>query len=189
MCQRDKQKEATQDTSDASKVKDSVQLLTFILNEELFSARIERVKEIIEYPKVTSIPMTPGFVRGVVNLRGKVVPVIDLAVRFGAAEGRAVSKKTCVVITEIERDEETHTLGLVVDRVNAVINVTRDQLEPRPDFGTEIRSDFIECVANVDDEFVLVLELDRVLSIDELERLSRLSARGSEQSSTEISAA
>lgn len=148
------------------------QYLTFTLSGEMFALGITGIKEIIEYTEVTQVPMMPDFVRGVINLRGAVVPVIDLGARFGRNRA-ATTRRSCVVIIESHgEDGKPQDLGLLVDTVCAVLDVEPGQIEPPPAFGAHIRVDFIAGMAKVDGRFVILLDADRVLSIDEMSRLA-----------------
>lgn len=142
------------------------QYLTFVLGGEVFAMGILAIKEIIEYADVTAVPMMPGYVRGVINLRGAVVPVIDLSVRFGKPSS-PVTKRTCIVIVEVER----HILGVVVDAVNAVLDIPGSEVEPPPSFGASIRTDFIRGMGKVNGKFVILLAVDHVLTADEVDML------------------
>ena len=143
------------------------QYLTFMLGQETFAIGILGIKEIIEHQGVTEVPMMPPCVRGVINLRGAVVPVVDLPARFGRPSS-AVTKRTCVVIVEAATgDGERQVMGLVVDAVNEVIDIAAADIEPPPAFGARIRSDFIQGVGKVRGRFVLLLDVDRALSIDD----------------------
>lgn len=143
------------------------QFLTFLLGEEVFAMGILAIKEIIEFGNVTAVPMMPGFVRGVINLRGSVVPVVDLAARFGRPPVQR-TRRTCVIIVEVHDEGEQQDIGLVVDAVNAVVEIADDQIEPPPAFGARIRSDFIEGMGKVNDRFVIILNPDKVLSTADL---------------------
>ena len=144
------------------------QYLTFMLAQEQFAVGILGIKEIIEYQGVTEVPMMPACVRGVINLRGAVVPVVDLLARFGRASS-AVTKRTCVVIVEAAcGTDERHVMGLLVDAVNEVLDIAPGDIEPPPAFGARLRSDFIQGVGKVRGKFVLLLDVDRVLSVDEI---------------------
>jgi purine-binding chemotaxis protein CheW len=147
------------------------QYLTFVLGGETFGIGILSIKEIIEYTGLTEVPMMPPSIRGVINLRGAVVPVLDLAVRFGK-QPSDVTKKTCVVIVEIRTDEDRQVMGLVVDAVNAVLKIADTEIEPPPTFGAKIRADFIEGMGKVNGKFVILLNAGRVLSSEELGTLS-----------------
>lgn len=146
------------------------QYLIFSLGGELFGVGTLRVREIIEWGNLTTVPMMPVFMRGVINLRGAVVPVIDLNARFGRTPTE-VSRRTCIVILEVQADEDTFVLGIIVDAVSAVRQIERSQIEPPPSFGTRIRADFIDGMAKVNSGFVILLNLGMVLSIDELSDL------------------
>lgn len=147
------------------------QYLTFVLAGEIFSIGILAIKEIIEYAPPTSVPMMPEYLRGVINLRGLVVPVIDLAVRFGRPAS-PVTKRTCIVIVEIELDGERFDIGAVVDAVNAVVEIPASDIEPPPSFGARIRADFIAGMGKVDGRFVILLDPKHVLAPAELESLA-----------------
>lgn len=149
----------------------SQQYLTFVLAGEIFSIGILAIKEIIEYTPPTSVPMMPEYLRGVINLRGLVVPVIDLAVRFGRPAS-PVTKRTCIVIVEIELDGEHYDIGAVVDAVNAVVEIPAGDIESPPSFGARIRADFIAGMGKVEGRFVIVLDPRHVLAPAELESLA-----------------
>lgn len=151
------------------------QYLIFSLGGELFAVGTLRVREIIEYGNITSVPMMPAFIRGVINLRGAVVPVIDLNARFGRARTET-SRRTCIVILEVQSDEQTHVLGIIVDAVSAVRQIDSTHIEPPPSFGTRIRADFIDGMAKVNGQFVILLDLGKVLSVDEISMLSGMAS-------------
>lgn len=146
------------------------QFLTLTLGQELFALPIEHIREIIEFGGLTEIPLMPNFLRGVINLRGAVVPVIDLAVRFGR-ECTPIAKRTCIVIVEVEQGDSMQLLGVIVDAVNEVLAVEGHQLESRPAFGARIRADFIAGILKHHEQFVVVLDIPQVLSLDELAEL------------------
>jgi len=146
------------------------QFLTLTLGQELFALPIEHIREIIEFGGLTEIPLMPPFLRGVINLRGAVVPVIDLAVRFGR-EATAIAKRTCIVIVEVAQGERMQLLGIIVDAVNEVLAVEGHQLENRPAFGAGIRADFIAGILKQNEQFIIVLDIPQVLSLDELAEL------------------
>ena len=144
------------------------QYLVFSLCGEAFAIGIRSIKEIIEYGQLTEVPMMPELVRGVINLRGAVVPVVDLAVRFGRAPTE-VARRTCIVIIEIEsQPEQTQVIGVIVDAVTEVLDIPPQDIEPPPSFGARIRSDFIEGMGKVGGKFVILLDMGHALSIDEL---------------------
>lgn len=146
------------------------QYLTFALGEEVFAMDIRTVREIIQYGVLTTVPLMPGFVRGVINLRGSVVPVIDLHVRFGHAAAK-VEDKTCIVVFDTVRDGERVELGLLVDSVSAVVEIPAEQIEPPPNFGIAVRRDFIQGIGKLANRFVIILEPDRAFDIDEMAQL------------------
>lgn len=143
------------------------QFLTFVLGGETYAIGILTIKEIIEYSSLTAVPMTPSWIRGVINLRGAVVPVLDLSVRFGK-EPSAVTKRTCIVITEMDIDGERRDLGIVVDAVNAVMDIPPGDIEPPPQFGARIRTEFIHGMGKVDGRFVILLDVRQVLAGEDL---------------------
>lgn len=149
---------------------DDQQYLTFMLGAEMFAINILSIKEIIEYGNLTMVPKMPSFIRGVINLRGAVVPVIDLAARFEKGEA-ALSRKTCIVIIEVDHEEAQQVIGVMVDAVSEVLEIARDQIEPVPSFGTKIRTNFIEGMGKVDQKFVIILNVNQVLSVDEMAEL------------------
>ncbi|KAB2969478.1 chemotaxis protein CheW [Zoogloea sp.] len=149
------------------------QYLTFQLGGEMFAVGILNIKEIIEYGSVTEIPMVPPFIRGVINLRGAVVPVIDLASRFGGKRSE-VSRRTCIVIIELAEGEERQDIGVVVDSVSEVLEIPASEIEPPPAFGARIRADFIKGMGKVNGKFVIILDVAKVLSVDEIASLSHL---------------
>ncbi|MBM0105653.1 purine-binding chemotaxis protein CheW [Steroidobacter sp. S1-65] len=151
---------------------DQNQYLTFVLGRETFALGILSIKEILEYSAPTEIPMMPAFIRGVVNLRGAAVPVVDLSARFGRPS-TPVTKKTCVVIIETTVAEESHIIGVVVDAVNEVLEIPDTEIEPAPGFGASIRADFIQGMGKVRGKFVIILDVNRVLCIDEMEMLTQ----------------
>ncbi len=158
----------------AAAVAPPAQYLTFMLGGEMFAIGILAIKEIIEFHGVTTVPMMPPCVRGVINLRGAVVPVMDLAARFGRTPAE-VTKRTCIVIVEVEAEGERHDVGVVVDAVSEVIDIAAADIEPPPSFGARIRTDFIQGMGKVRGKFVILLDADRVLSIDELSSLAQMS--------------
>lgn len=154
---------------------EEAQYLTFMLGGEMFAIGILGVKEILEYGNITNVPMMPAFVRGVINLRGAVVPVVDLSARFGR-HNSDVTQRSCIVIIEADSEAGTQEVGLMVDAVSAVLEIPIDEIEPAPSFGARIRSDFISGMAKVAGKFVIILNADRVLSVDEMASLSEVGA-------------
>ncbi len=150
------------------------QYLTFSLSGETFGMNILNIKEIIEYGHLTEVPMMPAFIQGVINLRGSVVPVVNLAVRFGK-DAVPVGKRTCIVIIEAGSEDEPQDIGVVVDTVNAVLEIAPGDIEPPPNFGARMRTEFIAGMAKVEQRFVILVNVQRVLSIDDMATLGSLS--------------
>jgi purine-binding chemotaxis protein CheW len=151
------------------------QYLTFFLAEEEYAVSIQRVKEIIEYTAITKVPKVPVWIRGVINLRGNVVPVVDLAVRFGMEE-RPVTKTTCIVIVEVQQESERAVMGVIADAVNQVIDLTPKDIEEPPAFGTRVRLEYLFGMGKLGKKFALILNIDSVLSAAELLTVSTLQA-------------
>lgn len=171
-------------TAELAKTSEMQQFLTFALGGEMFAVETLSVKEIIEYGQLTVVPMMPDFIRGVINLRGAVVPVIDLGARFGRG-GTEVTKRTCIVIIEVPTGEETQVIGVVVDAVSEVLEIPASEIEPPPAFGARIRADFIHGMGKVGGKFVILLDVGKVLSVDEISTLAGVAG----QSATEVVAA
>ncbi|MCQ8119108.1 chemotaxis protein CheW [Methylomonas rosea] len=153
------------------------QYLTFTLGGELYALGILSSKEIIDYGNLTQVPMMPEFVRGVINLRGSVVPVVDLLARFGKG-ATPVAKRTGIVIVETTADGEDdgpQDIGIIVDAVNEVVEITQQDIEPPPSFGAGIRPDFINGMAKRNGQFIILLNVSKVLSVDEMSALSKVS--------------
>jgi len=164
---------AEQHTQVAERDEGQSQYLTFLLGGEMFAIPILNIKEIIEYGHMTTVPMMPAFVRGVINLRGSVVPVIDLAVRFGRGASD-LTRRTCIVIIEIDSGDGCQDVGVVVDTVNEVLEIPAGEIEQAPSFGARIRADFISGMGKIDGKFVVIIAVDHVLAIDEMATLGQL---------------
>ena len=151
------------------------QYLTFMLGGEMFSIGILSIKEIIWYANLTEVPMMPSCIRGVINLRGAVVPVMDLSNRLGKPSTPVV-KSTCIIIVEVQtqNEGERQSMGVVVDSVQAVLEIPVSEIEPAPSFGAKIRPDFIEGIAKVNGKFVILLNVNQVLSMDEISQLGQV---------------
>ncbi len=143
------------------------QFLTFFLGGAEYAVSILRIREIFEFDTLTPVPTTPGWIRGVMNLRGSVVPVVDLSVKFGLGE-TPITKRSCVVIVEVELDGELSIMGALVDAVSRVVELSPDDIEPPPAFGTAVRVNCLEGMGKVEEKFVPILDVDQVLSSDEL---------------------
>ncbi len=152
---------------DATAATDLTQYLTFALADEEYAIGVLHVKEIVEYDTVTRVPSTPRWIRGVMNLRGGVVPVVDLAVKLGLDE-RPVTRRTCIVIVEIALGGDRALMGVVADAVSQVVEIPPADVQPAPAFGTRVRCDYLQGMGRAGRKFVLLLDIDRVLSSDEL---------------------
>jgi purine-binding chemotaxis protein CheW len=151
----------------AAAVAEPAQYLTFMLSGEAYAIGILAIKEIIEYRGLTEVPMMPSSVRGVINLRGAVVPVVDLQARFGRPAGE-ITKRTCVVIVEVAASDERQVIGVMVDAVNEVLEIPASEIEPAPAFGARIRSEFIQGMGKVKGKFVILLDADHVLAVEDI---------------------
>ena len=147
--------------------RDVQQYLTFMIGAEEYAVSLLKVKEIIEYDTITEVPKTPEWVRGVINLRGSVVPVIDLAVKFRQSPSVA-GKLTCIVITEVECEGEATVMGVMADSVRQVIDLKPEEIEEPPSFGTRVKVDYLLGMARAGKKFCLILDTEKVLSTDEL---------------------
>lgn len=143
------------------------QYLSFTLCGEEYAVDILRVREIIEYDALTRVPAMPSSVRGVINLRGRVVPVLDLAARFGLPES-PITRRSCIVMVELDDDGESLVMGLVADAVSQVLDLAEGEIEPPPSFGTAISTRYIRGMAETGKKFVIILDVDRVLDVGEM---------------------
>jgi purine-binding chemotaxis protein CheW len=149
------------------------QFLTFHVCQERLAIGILDVQEIIEITAMTKVPMTPDFIKGVINLRGSVVPVVDLASRLERCVS-TITKRSCIVLVDVGVDEEHQTIGMLVDEVNEILEIPEENMQPAPDFGTDIRADFIQRMGRVDDLFIVLLDVNHVLSVGELSEFMQL---------------
>ncbi len=143
------------------------QYLTFKLGDEVFAFDISKVREVLDFPAITRVPRMPEFMRGVINLRGAVVPVVDLRFKFGMSKTER-TVNTCVIITEVAIDGETVVLGALADSVQEVLDLGPDQMEPAPRIGARLRTDFIKGMGQQADRFIIILDVDKLFSADEL---------------------
>lgn len=143
------------------------QYLTFILDEEVFALEIGKVREVLDFTTLTKVPQTPDFMRGVINLRGSVVPVVDMRLKFGMDKTEQ-TVNTCIIIAEIELDGDTTVLGALADSVQEVVELNQGQIEPAPKIGTRLKTEFIRGMGRQEDRFIILLDIDKVFSTDEL---------------------
>jgi purine-binding chemotaxis protein CheW len=150
-----------------------LQYLTFALGEEVFALETGFVREVIEMVPVTRIPKTPAFLRGVINLRGRAVPVVDLRIKFGMPKVQD-TVSTCIIIVDVELEGEQCHMGAIVDSVLEVFEMASDQITPPPRMGTAIRSDFIRGMGKQNEEFIMILEIGKVFTSEELSLLGTM---------------
>jgi purine-binding chemotaxis protein CheW len=143
------------------------QYLTFKLNEEVFGVDVAQVREILDFIKITKVPQTPDFMRGVINLRGSVVPVIDMNMKFGMNMTEK-TVNTCIVVVEVNIDGDTIIIGALVDSVQEVFEIESQNIEPAPKIGTRLNTEFIKGMGKREDEFIIILDIDKVFSTEEL---------------------
>jgi purine-binding chemotaxis protein CheW len=156
-----------------SKISEVRQYLTFKLEGEIFALDVGKVREILDYSNITKVPQTPEFMRGVINLRGSVVPVVDMRLKFNMpSQERTVD--TCIIVVEINIDDEATILGALVDSVQEVFELEPAQIEPAPRIGTKLRTDFILGMGKREEQFVIILDIDKVFSSEELEMVHGL---------------
>ncbi|MCF8028982.1 MAG: chemotaxis protein CheW [Desulfobacteraceae bacterium] len=146
--------------------------LTFLLGEESYGLEILKVQEIIGMQSITRIPRTPDYVKGVINLRGKVIPVIDLRLRFGM-ESAEVSRKTCIIVVQVTKADVSVTMGIVVDEVSEVLEIAAEEIEPAPGFGTQVETAFILGMAKTESAVKILLDIDKIMSEGEMEALAK----------------
>lgn len=149
------------------------QYLGFFVADEEYAVGILKVKEILQFEAITRVPGMPPTIRGVTNVRGSVVPVVDLAVRFGLPE-LSVTSRTCIVIVEVELEGERTTMGVMADSVSQVIDLSADDIQAPPSFGTRVHMDYLLGMGRSGRKFILILDIDRILSVDELIEVSKL---------------
>ena len=143
------------------------QYLTFKLEEEVFALDIGKVREVLDFTKITKVPRTPDFMLGVINLRGSVMPVVDMRLKFGLSKTE-FTVNTCIIIVEVELDGEITMLGALVDSVQEVMELDPDQIEPPPRIGTRLNTKFIKGMGKQGEGFLIIIEIDKVFSVDEL---------------------
>jgi len=144
--------------------------LSFNLGDELFAANVAKVTSILEMQKITKVPKAPDYLKGVINLRGNVLPVIDTRLKFGMEETK-VTKNTCILVLEIKIDEEKIAVGALVDFVKEVLEIDEEHTLPPPNIGSKFKSDFIYGVYKNNEDFIMLVDLDKIFSIDELTEL------------------
>lgn len=149
---------------------DQDQYLTFELGNEHYAIGVMKVREVLELDEVTRIPKMPAYMRGVINLRGSVVPVLDLRMKFGMSPTEKTIE-TRIVVLEISVADEEVVLGALADRVNEVIDLTQDQIEAAPRIGTRLKNDVIKGVGKRDNQFIIILDIDRIFTLEDIEQI------------------
>ena len=152
-------------------ITETTQYLSFKLGEEIFAVDVAQVREILDVIAITKVPQTPDFMKGVINLRGSVVPVMDMRLKFGMPPTER-TVNTCIIVMEVIQDGETMVLGSLADSVQEVLDLEPDQIEPAPRIGTRLRSDFITGMGKQNERFIIILDIDRIFSADELEQIA-----------------
>jgi purine-binding chemotaxis protein CheW len=152
------------------------QFLTFKLGEEIFAVEVAKVREILDVTTITKVPKTPDFMRGVINLRGGVVPVIDLRLKFGMSMTEN-TVNTCIIVVEVAIGGETAVLGTLADSVQEVFDLEGDQITPAPRIGTKLNTEFLKGMGKYNDSFIMILDIDRVFSADEIESALELESQ------------
>jgi len=152
---------------------ETTQYLTFKLEDELFGLDIGKVREVLDFPAITKIPQTPDYMRGVINLRGSVVPVVDLRCKFGMDQVEN-TVNTCIIIVEVQLESETMIVGAMADAVQEVLDLEQNQIEPPPRIGTRLNTDFIKGMGKHADQFIIILDIDEVLSAADMEMMQEI---------------
>ncbi len=148
-------------------ITETVQYLTFKLADETFAVEVAKVREILDFSTVTKVPQTPDFMRGVINLRGSVVPVVDMRLKFGMSETEK-TVDTCIIVLEITLDNETAVVGALADSVQEVLELEPENIEPAPRIGTKLNTDFLVGMGKQNETFIMILNIDKVFTLDEL---------------------
>jgi purine-binding chemotaxis protein CheW len=148
-------------------ITETKQYLTFKLGNEIFATEVAKVREVLDFTQITAIPRTPEFMRGVINLRGSVVPVVDLRLCLNMSRTEQTTN-TCIVVLEVLLESEAIVIGALADSVEEVIDLDPDQIGPAPQIGMQVRTDFIKGMGKRDSQFIMILDIDRVFSADEL---------------------
>lgn len=150
-----------------AEINESVQYLTLKLNDEVFAFNVAKVREILELSTITKVPQTPEFMRGVINLRGSVVPVVDLRLKFGMS-ATVPTINTCIIVVEVQLDGEVIVLGALADSVQEVVELEQENIEAAPHIGTHLNTDFIHGMGKLDGNFIMILDIDKVFTDTEL---------------------
>jgi purine-binding chemotaxis protein CheW len=151
---------------------DGGKFLTFVLGQEIYGLPIKKAKEIIGMMEVTHIPKTQNYIKGVINLRGKIIPIVDLRLRFGMAE-KEYTERTCVIVIEVNAHESQRLVGIAVDTVSEVVNIQKGEIEPPPEYDAQIEGNFLTGLGKIKDKVILILDIDKILNREELAQLKQ----------------
>jgi len=154
-------------STESTEITETRQYLTFKLANEIFATDVAQVREVLDFTTITEIPRTPPFMSGVINLRGSVVPVVDMRLCLEMSKTERTTN-TCIIVLEVLLDNESIIIGALADSVEEVIDLDPEQIKPAPRIGTQIRTDFLKGMGKRDDQFIMILDIDRVFSADEL---------------------
>ncbi len=166
---------------------ESTQYLTFSLDDEIFAVEISKVREVLDLIKITRVPRMPGFMRGVINLRGSVVPIADMRIKFGMSEGRD-TVHTCIIVLETEVDGDSVIIGALADSVREVLELKAEDIEPPPRMGTRLKSEFIKGMGKLGDSFIIILDIDKIFSTEEVTFFQTVSDAPADEGEAEIAA-
>ncbi len=164
-------------TTDSKTTSASIQYLTFKLEDEVYAVDVAKVREILDFPPITKVPRTPEFMRGVINLRGSVVPVVDMRLKFGMSKTEK-SVNTCIVVVEVQLENEATIIGALADSVQEVIELEPGQIEPPPKIGSRLKVEFLKGMGKIGDRFLMILDIDKVFTSDEILMAQDMAATG-----------
>jgi purine-binding chemotaxis protein CheW len=164
----------------------SRQYVSFILAEELFGVEVTRTREILSLISVTKVPQTPDYLLGVINVRGQVVPVVDMRLKLGQPAG-AETENTCIILIEIQVDDEAIVIGVLADAVREVLEISTDQIEPPPRLGTRLNTEFISGMGKINEQFIMLLNIDRIFNADDLSLAQEVSGDYADEIDTSVS--
>jgi len=160
--------------------KEAKSYLTFKLGEEQFGVHVSQVLNILEMTSITKVPKSPDYMKGVINLRGKVLPVIDARIKFGMEETE-YTNNTCIIVMDLEMDGKTINIGTIVDGVLSVVEINESEVEPPPNIGSKFKSEFIYGMAKVEEEFVMLVDMQEVINVDEMAEIQNNSKKETEE--------
>ncbi len=170
------QRDNTNMNDEAVNAENTVQYLTFTLDGEAYATEITKVREVLEYTDITRVPRTPEYMQGVINLRGNVVPVIDLRLQFGMESGK-ITVDTCIIIIEVTINDQSIVLGALADSVLEVIDLRSDQLESAPTLGTRVNNEFIQAMGKTSEgRFIIMLNMDKVFSVEQMNEVDQVNS-------------